>query len=492
MPIGSRGPRIPYVDPLHHATSYFGRDITKEPFTNYFYCNGVQDWLTIQAAIDYTVTQGGGQCYGEGSPTDYDLGAVGVSIDQGVRLVGDSVRRVTFTGTANALVTCPADPFTYDISVEHIHIDCANAANYGIRFVADNATLVADTYMYWHKLKDVLVRRAAVAPIYIEATLGANTHSLWDYVRAPGATIRINRCFDSKFNNISTSGLDLESISSNHFHEWYLGGALDPNLLIHGGTAEYPNSGNIFTSLRSDNPSGECVDMQGYCVANVFTGCEFTNHMVGGAANTHSCFKMGANTHQTTVSGSFLGNPRATATTFRHLIEEVAGSTGNVFVGNRYDPNAVGTSILLLSDPMVSNYENRREEYEGKATSELPAAGTIYGPISCIYSANAVEATRDINFRRDGYFANFRVKVEVVPGVGNSRQFWVRTNRANDDLLVTIADAAFSAQNLGNFHIDVPEVGGMPVSVKTTAVVDPALSVANWSVEFYPDLEELV
>ncbi len=481
-----------YADPLHHATAYWGRDESKEPFTDYFYCDGVEDWLAIQDAIDYAVAQGGGQCYGEGSPTDYDLGAVGVSVGQGVRLVGDSVRRVTLTGTAAALVTCPADPFTHDISVEEIHIDGGNAANYGIYFLADDATLVGDTYNYWHKLKNVLVRRCAVRPIYVSATLGSNTISFWDHFRCPGATIVIERCFDSHFTDVQSSGLDVSGFSSNHLTNWYVGGALNPNVLMHGGSMEFPNRENIFTSFRSDNPTGECVDLQGYCVDNKFVGCDFTNHNPGAAANTFSAFKMGADTHLTTVVGSFFGNTRVAPNTFRHLIEEVAGSTGNVFVGNRYEPASVGTSILLLDDPMVSNYENRREEYEGKVTSALHAVNTEFGPILGLYSPNVNEALRDLNFRRDGYFANLRAQVTIAPGGATNRQFWVRTNRANDDLLVTITGAAFSGQNLGNFHIDVSAIPGMPVSVKTTPNANPAASSASWSVEFYPDLEELV
>lgn len=110
---------------LEGATAFVGFDECKEPFTNYFLCDGVADDVQIQAAMNYVGALGGGRVILE-NDTYWISSALVIPDYSGITLQGQNMQTTILRATAGSVHniierTAGADIFFFTLKDLHLY-----------------------------------------------------------------------------------------------------------------------------------------------------------------------------------------------------------------------------------------------------------------------------------------------------------------------------------------------------------------------------------
>jgi len=244
--------------------------------------------------------------------------------------------------------------YTYDVTLQDLSIwGASGTTDYPLKWYMTESTLPSgETYSWWLKINDVAIRTYQTGPALFQTTTGSSqTIMQINNFRVTGK-LYFNRISEAIMDNFFCYGLNLDSVSTSHFSNGYVGGSNNPNIYLYGDSEAYPNDGNIFTNIRSDNPSGEAFRISGYSQKNQIVACQFSNSNNGASA---AALRFGPTTKENLVTGcSFVNYPRQTPDFFTYLVWFEAGSEDNVLLGNYYQADAfVILSILDSGDNLV-------------------------------------------------------------------------------------------------------------------------------------------
>ena len=316
-------------------------------------------YTVTQACLDYVTRNAAGnpnyllsRVDARGSvrlgPGTFALGNNYLKIPNHCTLSGSGAGSTIITTTHTTTAIAPMwSNYTYDVCIQDLSIwGASGTTDYPLKWYNVESTLPGgETYAYWLKINDVAIRNYQTGPALFQTTTGSSQNLMQiNNFRCTG-TLYFNRISDSIIDNFFCYGLNLDSVAGCHFSNGYVGGSNNPNIYLYGDSSSYPNDGNIFTNVRSDNPSGECLRVSGYTQKNQFVGCHFTN-----SENSHTAaaVRFGPNTFENLLTGCYIGNyPRQTPDQFSYLIWFEAGSKNNTAVCNMYDPLAFFTASIL-------------------------------------------------------------------------------------------------------------------------------------------------
>jgi len=451
--------------------------------------NGEDAYTVIQSAInatsltyyDSSVTMLLGTGY-------YDLKNNSLLLPNHFHIKGVGAQGTVITSNGTPIIKQMWNNFTYSVWISKMYLNGENKATNGILWEAENATLTqGEMYEYMLKVSDVMIRDTSECSVYLKTGLGPHTICLFDNVRTMGKWY-IERIFDSMFTNIYCSSAEFCKIVTNHFENWYLGGASSPQLRIYGDTEAWPNSGNMFMNIRVDNPSGIALSVEDYSCYNQFIGCHFANLNQDKMDNEHSCVVFQNMTNHNIISGSFLGSYRTTSPRFKYLIEEKDQTFGNRYTGNNYHPESYGTSILSTSHPSNSNFEGRFEQYLATVTSPLSSTNAKYCSAIGLYSSSYTEHIRTIYWQRNGTITNFWFKTSLAPGINTDYTAYIRLNEATDYLPVTVSNNQYQNRTYETMKINAGDI----ITIKCIPHNNPTSSMAWFSFDFYPNPEEII
>jgi len=475
--------------------------------------NNTSPFTCLQTALDFTTYNAGsiptyleGRVYNYTSvrvgPGYWDIGANDLDIPNKVNFGGEGRDATIIKGSlANAVVKNMWSNYTFAVDIHDMRIEnSANSATV-LKWTSSSSGLPSgQTYgggmLAIHRL-NLRYTGAGTYCLYVQSTTGDHTRVTAEDIKGSG-TMYLSRIFDSYFSGLFISKLQLNgACASNQFSTSYIGGGLDYSLVSSGDTDQWSSYGNLFTNVRFDNPTTSFVNLGGYAQGYQFVGCTFSNLNWNTADNTNDGVTLGANTHHITFTGNRFVNDLESndAATLRYVFYETSGTNNNTYVGNSYESNIYSdiplyeTGILYTTDPTTSNFENRKQTYQGSATATLNTTDTEYcNPIG-IYSPSTNEDLRGTLLTVDGWIANLRCKFAIAPGAGKAREAYVRFN-GNDYLLVNITDGGFSGVNNTAIYLDTTTPSGLLMSIKTVPLNTPTASLFYYTYDFYPDPEE--
>jgi hypothetical protein len=312
--------------------------------------NTTSAYTTIQNAIDSVTTTWAAQ-----APVSFKVGPGTWTLTTGLQLpnncnfdgAGAESTWLVKSGAGTYVVGPKYANYTYNVRIRDIRIDANSVATYAIQWSNTAVTLPGgQTYFGWLNLENVHVRGASTT-IYIKSTSGINMICWWSNVRAASSKIYIERASDSIFTNVYCGSAEVVASASCLFNGWYVGGAANPNFLLHGGSAAYPTEKNSFVNMHFDNPSGDDLTVGDYAYYNTFTGCKFTNHNGGGTTNTYSAVNMIETAKYNTFTGcTFSQDATPPGNDFKYWYEESNSADYNNIVGCIFGSTGIGTAAL--------------------------------------------------------------------------------------------------------------------------------------------------
>ena len=323
-------------------------------------------YTTIQNCINYVTADAAGatnyldnRVLPRGSvrlgPGTFALGNNYLKIPNHFTLSGSGPGSTIITTTHTTTAIAPMwSNYTYDVTLQDLSIwGASGTTDYPLKWYMTESTLPSgETYSWWLKINDVAIRTYQTGPALFQTTTGSSqTIMQINNFRVTGK-LYFNRISEAIMDNFFCYGLNLDSVSTSHFSNGYVGGSNNPNIYLYGDSEAYPNDGNIFTNIRSDNPSGEAFRLSGYSQKNQIVACQFSNSNNGASA---AALRFGPTTKENLVTGcSFVNYPRQTPDFFTYLVWFEAGSEDNVLLGNYYQADAfVILSILDSGDNLV-------------------------------------------------------------------------------------------------------------------------------------------
>ena len=300
---------------------------------------------------------------------EFDIGNNILLIPNHVTLKGSSPSSTIISGNHTTAVIMPMwSNYTFDFGIEDLYIKgLSGTTDYPLNIdcngVPSSYPAGEDVYYAWHWLDNIHVSDYQTYSIrLITDGSGGFTLSYWNQVRVTG-TIYMNRMFDSMFHNIYCYGLILDSVTSNHFDDWYVGGANSPNVRLYGDSANNPNRDNVFSNFRSDNPVSNALSVEGYSCYNQFVNCQFTNRDADSSTAAYAVQFIGFANHNE-ITGSYFGASTTNVTKavkkFIGAVSFGADTSDNKVLNNNYDVRSFTEAIIFSNGFIAGNLVDDR------------------------------------------------------------------------------------------------------------------------------------
>jgi len=478
--------------------------------------NNTSEYTCLQTALNYTTQDSSGAEVWLAhrifnytavhiSPGLWDIGGNTLKVPNKVAIFGSGQGSTRIDGSTNVVVGNMWPNYTFGVTISDLTISGA------VSPILEWDTTAASTPSGENygpgmlKVLNVDFKDATQYSVYLRSTSGDNPTVEFSNVRGSGQGWYLSRIFDSSFHSCSMGTIVLHGgCTANWFSGGYTGGGTQYNLQFTGDSDQWSNYGNIFSGWRFDNPLQTWVDFGGFAQGNLFSGCIFSNINWAATDDTYSGIIHGANTHDNSIVSSHFTNDLESndAAVLKYVIEEIAGSENNTWVANSYEDNHYSTielwdrtlgRLLLVADPTVSNFENRKEVYQGGIADNFGDAADRFTPPYGFYSSSNInDYTRELKWWRDGFFANFKVKLTVTPGGGETREAYLWWNSATEYLDISMP-ATTTGSNSSFIEVDADDTNGTDFAIKHTA--DSGGGVENntrpfYTWEFYPRAED--
>ena len=296
-------------------------------------------------------------------PGEYDIGNNYIEIANHVVLKGSGPSVTIISGNhTTQVIGVMWSNFTLDFGIEDLYIKgLSGTTDYPLNIDCDTIPSSypagEEIYYTWHYLDNIHVSDYQTYSIrVITDGSGGFTLSYWNQVRVTG-TIYINRMFDSMLHNIYCYGLILDSVTSTHFDDWYVGGANSPNVRLYGDSANNPNRDNVFSNFRSDNAVSNALSVEGYSCYNQFINCQFTNKDLDGSGSPAYAIQFVGYANHNQITGSYIGASTTNVTKpvgkWTGAVSFGADTHDNKVLNNNYDPRSF-SEISLFSGGFVS------------------------------------------------------------------------------------------------------------------------------------------
>ena len=246
--------------------------------------------------------------------------------------------------------------YYYNVLFEKLMIDgnrANEAAGRGLEWDVTVAATVGASkdFHYMLRLDGVFIADCDDEGLYFRTTTGNNIPSQilnseisFNGPGASGYQIYLQRFFDSRIADSSMNSIRLVDGASNEIHGIYLGGGVADVFQLDGGTADYPNAGNIFTNCRFDHPTSSALLLDDYALNNIFSGCMFTNFLQGSTTDTYPAVDIQGYSAYNLFDGCFFGHFGNIPATDRwtYAVEETGNAHDNAFYGCRSGYGVIG------------------------------------------------------------------------------------------------------------------------------------------------------